>query len=379
MTVPKAKRRALTYADAGVDLDARRRFVESIREIARSTHGPEVLSGVGPFAGLFQLGDYRAPVLVSSTDSVGTKVKIASLLGRFDTIGVDLVHQNVNDILALGAEPLFFLDYIASATLDAEEKMALVRGVASACRDVGCALIGGETADMPGVYAPGDLDLVGFVVGVVERDAIIDGSTIGAGDALLGLPSSGLHTNGFALVRQVFSVGVGGDAAEERARLERSYPELTSQADLSQAEGATPSRSSSAKGRSASGGGQALGETLLTPHRGYYNALKLALADVKGIAHITGGGLIDNVPRMLPDGLGARLDRAAWPAPPIFDLIQREGGIDEAEMFRTFNMGLGLVLAVDPSDVDAVRSAVPDALVVGEVVRQEGAERVAID
>jgi phosphoribosylformylglycinamidine cyclo-ligase len=327
-----------------------------------------VLAGAGPFAGLFQLparsaggGSYREPVLVSSTDSVGTKVKIAALLGRFDTVGIDLVNQSLNDILTAGAEPLFFLDYIASSTLGEEEKTALVRGIASACRDAGCALIGGETADLPDLYAPGDFDLVGFVVGAVERDAIIDGSTIREGDTLLALPSSGLHTNGYSLARRVFSVGVGGDAEEERARLERSYPELTPKAHPPRTEGST------------------LGEALLTPHRSYVQDVRPVLRKVKGIAHITGGGLIENVPRMLPDGLAARIDRASWQAPPIFGLIQREGNVADDEMWRTFNMGLGFVLAVDASEVDAVRSSLPEALVVGEVVRGEGDERVIIE
>jgi phosphoribosylformylglycinamidine cyclo-ligase len=376
VTDSEAERPPLTYAGAGVDIEAGRRFVDRIRQITQATHsasGGEVLGGVGPFAGLFRLGSYREPVLVASTDSVGTKVKIASLLGRFDTVGVDLVNHCVNDILTVGAEPLFFLDYIASSTLGEEEKTALVRGIASACRDAGCALIGGETADLPDVYAPGDFDLVGFIVGVVERDAIIDGSTIREGDVLLGLPSSGLHTNGYSLVRRVFSgggsaSGGGGDAEEERARLERHEPEL----------------------------GATLGEALLTPHRSYLRELSLpagrrgasggVLSKVKGIAHITGGGLIENVPRMLPEGpstgsgqgLAVRIDRASWRVPPIFGLIQREGNVAEEEVWRTFNMGLGLVLAVDPSDVDAVRSALPQALVVGEVVRGEGDERVRI-
>ncbi len=339
----------LTYAAAGVDLDARRRFIERIRPIAQSTHRPEVLAGVGPFGGLFRLGSYREPVLVSSTDGVGTKVKIASLLGRYETIGVDVVNQSVNDVLTAGAEPLFFLDYIASSTLTADDKAALVEGAAQACREAGCALIGGETADLPDLYAAGDFDIAGFVVGVVEREALLDGSRIRAGDALLALPSSGLHTNGYALVRRALGVGLGSDAAAERARLERHEPEL----------------------------GTTLGEALLTPHRGYTRELRPVLARVKGAAHITGGGLPENVPRMLPAGLRARIDRASWAVPALFRLIQREGGIAEEEMWRAFNMGLGLVLAVDPSDAAAVRSALPEALAIGEVVSQEGDARVA--
>ncbi|OGO51220.1 MAG: phosphoribosylformylglycinamidine cyclo-ligase [Chloroflexi bacterium RBG_16_68_14] len=352
MTRSETEPPPLTYAAAGVDDEAARRFVERIRPLARSTHRPEVLAGVGPFAGLFRLGAYREPVLVASTDSVGTKVKIAALMGRYDTIGIDLVNQSVNDILTVGAEPLFFLDYIASATLSEDEKAALVAGVASACREAGCALIGGETATMPDLYAPGDFDFVGFIVGVVERDAIIDGSRIREGDALLALPSSGLHTNGYSLARRVFSVGVGGDPAAERARLERVYPELS----------------------------VSLGEALLMPHRSYLRELRPLFSHLKGIAHITGGGAIEgNVARMLPEGLAARIDRSAWEVPAIFRLIQREGNVPEEEMWRTFNMGLGLVFAVDPADVAALRSSVPEALVVGEVVRAEGQERVRVE
>ena len=343
MTAAKSKRSPLTYAAAGVDIDAGNRLVGRIRELAQSTHRPEVLAGVGPFGGLFRLGAYREPVLVSSTDSVGTKVKIASLLSRFDTVGIDLVNQSVNDVLTAGAEPLFFLDYIASATLSEDEKAALVAGVAAACREAGCALIGGETADLPDLYAPGDFDFVGFAVGVVERDAIIDGSSIQAGDALFALPSSGLHTNGYSLARRAFSVGIGGDAAEERARLERTYPEL----------------------------GATLGDALLVPHRSYVRELLPVLSKLKGIAHITQGGIVENTQRVLPDGLAPRIDRDAWEVPPIFGLIQREGNVAEEEMWRTYNMGLGVVLALDPGDADAVRAALPEAIAVGEVTAKE--------
>ena len=346
---------SLTYADAGVNLEARAKFVERLGPIAKATHGPQVLSGVGPFGGMFKLGEYKEPVLVSSTDSVGTKVKIASLLGRFDTIGIDLVNQSVDDIITTGAEPLFFLDYIASSSLSLDEKESLVQGVADACKDAGCALIGGETADMPDVYAPGDLDFVGFVVGAVEQSAIIDGSAIKAGDTLLALPSSGLHTNGYSLVRRVFSVGIDEDAAAERARLEREEPEL----------------------------GSTLGEALLIPHRSYVSEVEAVRDQLKGITHITGGGLVENVPRMFPSTgsgqvLGARIDSTAWKRPPLFSLIQREGNIAEEEMYRTFNMGIGLVVAVEPSNVDAVRAKLPEAIVVGEVAEVEGEERVVI-
>jgi phosphoribosylformylglycinamidine cyclo-ligase len=335
--------RPLTYAEAGVDIDARRAFIQRIRPLAERTYGPQVLAGVGPFGGMFKLAGYREPVLVSSTDSVGTKVKIASLLGRYDTIGVDLVNQNVNDIICCGATPLFFLDYIASSSLTSDDKAALVQGAADACVEAGCALIGGETADMPDIYAGSDFDIVGFVVGAVERAAIIDASSIQEGDALIGVPSNGLHTNGYSLVRRVLGVGLGPDVADERARLERHVPEL----------------------------GRTLGEELLRTHRSYVSEIDKVHALVKGVAHITGGGLIENVPRMLPDGLAARFDASAWERPAIFGLLQREGSLADGEMWRTFNMGIGLVLAVGPSKVDSVRAALPDAIIVGEVVKHK--------
>lgn len=339
----QSQRPSLTYADAGVDIDARKRFIQRIRPLAERTYGPEVLAGVGPFGGMFNLAGYRNPVLVSSTDSVGTKVRIATLLGRYDTIGVDLVNQNVNDIITCGAQPLFFLDYIASSTLTADEKADLVEGAASACAEAGCALIGGETADMPDIYAEGDFDIVGFVVGAVERDAIIDGSTIEDGDALIGLPSNGLHTNGFSLVRRVFEVGLGGDATSERAVLDAYHADL----------------------------GQTLGEELLRTHRSYVAEMTRVGHQVKGIAHITGGGLIENVPRMLPAGLGARIDRNAWDVPQIFRLLQRQGALEDTEAWRVFNMGIGLVLAAAPSESAGILSALPDAITVGKVTKQE--------
>jgi phosphoribosylformylglycinamidine cyclo-ligase len=359
----------MTYSQAGVDVDAAARLVDRIKKLASATHRPEVLAGVGPFSGLFRLSGYRDPVLVASSDGVGTKLKIAALLGRYDTVGIDLVNHCVNDILTTGAEPLFFLDYLASSDLSDETKAAIVRGVASACQAVGCALLGGETADMPDIYGRGDFDLVGFIVGVVERGQIIDGTAIRAGDALLGLPSSGLHTNGYSLVRRVFGVGLGGDPEEERARLHRTYPGLKGTLD----------------------------EALLAPHRCYYNELKPVFARLKGIAHITGGGIPGNLPRILPDGpsagsgfalkgsspkgqgLAARLRRGSWPVQPIFRLIQERGNVAEDEMYRTFNMGLGMILACAPADMEAVRAQAPEALVVGEVVEQESERRMIIE
>jgi len=334
-----------SYAAAGVDIDAAERLVSRIAELARGARRPEVLADVGPFSGLFRLGSYRDAVLVASTDSVGTKVKLAVLLERYEGLGHDLVNHCVNDALTAGAEPLFFLDYIGGSGVTDEAKLALVGGVAAACREAGCALLGGETADMPGLYASGDFDLVGFIVGVVERDAVIDGSRIREGDALLALPSNGLHTNGYSLVRKLFGVGMDTDAAEERAQLEQDYEEL---------------------------GGATLGEALLAPHRCYYHDVKDVLRHLRGIAHITGGGIPGNVPRVLPEGLGARIDKNTWETPPLFRLIQSRGNVAEEEMYRTFNMGIGIVLAVAPEDVDAVHSALPEALVVGEVVRGAG-------
>jgi phosphoribosylformylglycinamidine cyclo-ligase len=347
----------MTYAQAGVDVDAAARLVDRIAEMARSTRRPEVLADVGPFGGLFRLSGYRDAVLVASADGVGTKLKLASLLGCYQGVGMDLVNHCVNDIFCAGAEPLFFLDYIASGSLSDDERAAIVQGVAEACRAADCALLGGETADLPDVYGRGDFDLVGFIVGVVERDAIINGASIREGDALLGLPSSGLHTNGYSLARKVLGVGLGGDVEEERARLERHYPEL----------------------------GMTLGDALLAVHRCYYSEMKPVLGKLKGIAHITGGGLPGNLPRILPDpsagsgqALTARLHKGSWPVPPIFRLIQERGNIAEDEMYRAFNMGLGMVLICDASDVEAVRAQAPEALAVGEVVRGAAEERVII-
>ncbi len=341
----------MTYAQAGVDVGAAARLVKRIAALARTTRRPEVLADVGPFGGLFRLSGYRDPVLVASADGVGSKLKLAALLGRFQGVGMDLLNHCVNDILCAGAAPLFMLDYIASGSLSDDERAAVVEGVAEACRAVGCALLGGETADLPDVYGPGDFDLAGFIVGAVERDAIIDGASIRAGDALLGLPSSGLHTNGYSLARKVLGVGLGTDPQEELARLERAYPEL----------------------------GASLGEALLAVHRCYYNEVKGVLGRMKGIAHITGGGLPGNLPRILPEGLAARLHEGSWPVPTIFRLIQERGNVAEDEMYRTFNMGLGMVLVCDPSDVEAVREEVGAAAVVGEVVRGEGQGRVIIE
>ena len=331
-----------TYRAAGVDIDAADRIVRRIKKEARATSRPEVLTDLGFFSGLFELKGYREPVLVSSVDGVGTKLKIACALDNHSTIGIDLVHHCANDIFTSGAEPLFFCDYIAMSRLIPERVEAIVKGLAKACGEVGCALIGGETAEMPGLYPEREYDLVGFMVGVVEKDKIIDGTRIKGGDAIIGLPSSGLHTNGYSLVRKVFNID------QDPSCLEHLYPEL----------------------------GRTLGEELLEPHRCYYPMLKSSLPLIKGMAHITGGGIPGNLPRILPKGLVAKLERGSWPIPPIFSLIQKQGSIDEREMYRVFNMGIGMVIVCSASDVDEVLRKVPQARLIGEVVERKGKERV---
>ncbi len=332
-----------TYAAAGVNIDVAAKAKELIKKHARSTLRPEVLTGIGFFGGLFEFKGYKQPVLVSSVDGVGTKLKIASALAKHDTIGIDLVNHCVNDILACGAEPLFFLDYIAMGKLVPEQVEPIARGMAQACREVGCALIGGETAEMPGLYTGKDYDLVGFIVGAVEKEKIIRGKTIVSGDTIIGLPSSGLHTNGYSLVRQIFG--------ETKSALDTHYPEL----------------------------GRTLGEALLKPHRCYYHQLKPILSLIKGMAHITGGGLIDNVPRVLPKGLATEFHSRAWTIPPIFHLIQQRGNVARDEMYRVFNMGIGMVLICSPNNIDQLIQALPDAKVIGEVVKPAGKARVVID
>ncbi|MBM4462914.1 MAG: phosphoribosylformylglycinamidine cyclo-ligase [Chloroflexi bacterium] len=331
-----------TYVGAGVDIGAADRAKELIKKHARSTLRPGVLSDIGFFGGLFELKGYREPVLVSSTDGVGTKLKISAALGKHNTVGIDLVNHCVDDILTCGAEPLFFLDYIAMGKLIPETVGSIVEGISIACKAANCALIGGETAEMPGLYAGNDYDLVGFIVGAVEKTERIDGKTIEAGDAILGLPSSGLHTNGYSLVRQIFGV--------ELSALKAFYPEL----------------------------GRTLGEELLEPHRCYYPHLKPALRLVKGLAHITGGGLPGNVPRVLPPGVAARFNKDSWPVPPIFSLIQRHGNVPSSEMYRVFNMGVGMVVLCSPRDIGEFRKLLPEARLIGEVVKQKSEDRVII-
>jgi phosphoribosylformylglycinamidine cyclo-ligase len=311
----------LSYRAAGVDIDAGDALVERIKPYAKRTMRPEVLAGIGGFGALIEIGKrFREPVLVAGTDGVGTKLLLAFRLGRHDTVGIDLVAMSVNDILVQGAEPLFFLDYFACGKLDVATAAEVIKGIAAGCEQAGCALIGGETAEMPGMYAPGEYDLAGFAVGVVEKSNAIDGSRIAAGDVLLGLPSSGPHSNGYSLIRRVLEVAG---------------------ADLSQP----------APGED---GSRTLGDALLAPTRIYVRPMLRLLCEVavKGMAHITGGGLTENTHRMFPAALAARLDRTTWPRPPVFDWLQRVGGIDEAEMHRVFNCGIGLVVVVAAADAD---------------------------
>ena len=328
-----------TYRDAGVDIAAGNRAVHLMKSAVQSTYGKEVLAGIGAFGGHFDaaaLKGMAAPVLVASTDGVGTKTKIAAALGRYDSIGHDIVGHCVNDILVQGARPLFFLDYVAFNKLVPERVAAIVTGIADACKSVGCALLGGETAEMPGVYEDNEFDLVGTIIGAVERGRIIDGSGIETGDIIIGIASNGLHTNGFSLARKVLA---GRD-------LTALVPEL----------------------------GRSLGDALLAPHRPYLNELEelwRAGVTVKGMAHITGGGLIENPPRILPERIAARIRRGAWPMPPLFQLIQREGGIDPHEMARVFNVGLGMLLFVPEKEAQKALNVIgKDAWIVGEAIRR---------
>jgi len=332
-----------TYSAAGVNINVAARAKELIGKHAHTTLCPEVLGDFGSFGGLFEFKGYQHPVLVSSVDGVGTKLKIASVLDKHDTVGVDIVNHCVNDIFTCGAEPLFFLDYIATGKLVVERVEAVVRGLASACRQVGCALIGGETAEMPGLYSGEDYDLAGFIIGVVEKEKIITGEAIADGDAIIGLPSSGLHTNGYSLARKVFG--------ETKSALGVRPPELE----------------------------RTLGEELLEPHRCYYQQLKPLLPFIKGMAHITGGGLIGNVPRVLPEGLMAKFHSQTWTVPPIFRLIQQRGNVAQDEMYRVFNMGIGMAVICSPENVDRFREQLPETKIIGEVRKQVGKARVVID
>lgn len=342
------------YSAVGVDVDANDRLIPRYRELADRTRRPEQIGDVGAFSGLFDLSGWERPTLVASTDGVGTKVLVASLAGRLGGVGRDLVNHCVNDILTAGAEPLFFLDYLAGAALSEERKVAVVAGVAEACREAGVALLGGETADMPDVYRAGEFDLAGTIVGVADRKRVITGGQAAAGDALIGLPSNGLHTNGYSLARAALGLReADGSEQERRDRLTAEDAVL----------------------------GESAADALLRPHRCYWPALRDLLHLVKGLAHITGGGIAGNLERILPPGLGAALERGSWAEPPIFALIQERGAIGTGEMFRVFNMGVGMIAAVAPTDEAELleRLESEDARLIGRVGAWNGAaERVQI-
>jgi phosphoribosylformylglycinamidine cyclo-ligase len=332
----------MEYKSAGVDIDAGNETVRRIRALARGTFTPGVLSDIGSFGGLFRLDcdRYEEPVLVSSADGVGTKLKVAFMTGRHDTVGADLVNHCVNDILVQGAEPLFFLDYLATGRLSPAVAEQVVSGVARACRENGCALIGGETAEMPGFYADGEYDIAGFIVGVVERSRVIDGKSIVPGDVLIGLPSAGLHTNGYSLARRVLFEMAGWQADTFVAEL-----------------------------------GTTVGDALLASHRSYLSLVRplLERQSVRGLAHITGGGITENLPRVLPEGCAAEIDRQAWDVPALFRLLQERGQIAREEMFRAFNMGIGLVIVCAAREAERVinmlaRAGEPHAVRIGFVV-----------
>ncbi len=324
-----------SYAKAGVNLETAQNITNTIKSLASATLSKNTLGGVGFFGAMYELQDFKNPIIVSSTDSVGTKVKIANLMNRYDTVGVDLVNHCINDIFTCGAHPLFFLDYIAMSRLEEHKVTGLVKGVADACLNSGCALIGGETAELPGVYPEGEFDLVGFIVGAMEKQNILDTSSIKPGDTLLGIASSGIHTNGYSMVRHVFKLD------ESPSALENRYPELS----------------------------RTLGEELLEPHRCYYPLLSPVLPLIKGMAHITGGGFFENVPRVLPNKLGAKFDASQWEVLPIFELIQRVGKISRTEMFSIFNMGLGMILVSSSDNVSKIQELVPEAKIVGTVTQ----------
>jgi phosphoribosylformylglycinamidine cyclo-ligase len=353
MAQTSGKERGLSYAQAGVDIDAGNRMVDLIKPLVRATARPGADAEIGGFGGLFDLKrcGYSDPVLVAATDGVGTKVKIAIETGRHDTIGIDLVAMSVNDLVVQGAEPLFFLDYYATGKLKPEVGAAVVAGIAQACKESGCALIGGETAEMPGVYQGDDYDLAGFAVGAVERNAILPRKDIAEGDVILGLPSSGVHSNGYSLVRRIV----------EKSGLKWGAP--------------APFDSK-----------RSLGDAILTPTRLYVKSCLAAIREtnaVKGLAHITGGGFPDNIPRVLPDGLGAKIDLARVPVKPVFKWLASVGNVAQNEMLRTFNCGVGMIAVVAPKEADGVAAAFrrngDDAVRIGQVIRTQNEPRVVYD
>jgi phosphoribosylformylglycinamidine cyclo-ligase len=330
----------MTYKGAGVDIEAGNRFVDLIKPLVKSTSRPEVLTDIGGFGGLFSLNasKYKSPVLVSSTDGVGTKLKLAFQLDRHNTVGIDLVAMCVNDIIVQGAEPLFFLDYFGTGKLTPEKAAEVVAGIAEGCRQAGCALIGGETAEMPGFYGDGEYDLAGFTVGVVDRDAIIDGSTVQVGEVLIGIASNGLHSNGYSLARSIVNERLPGG-------IDAVFPELN----------------------------ESLGDALLRPTRIYVKAILNLLRDfeINGMAHITGGGLLENVPRVLPRHCKAVIKKDSWPKLPLFEILREAGNLEEKELYRTFNYGIGMVLVVPKRSADDILSRLQglkeQAYVIGEI------------
>jgi phosphoribosylformylglycinamidine cyclo-ligase len=344
----------LSYRDAGVDIEAGNQLIDRIKPIARATRRPGVLDSIGGFGALFEIPTdrYKQPVLVSGTDGVGTKLKLAMELGKHDTIGIDLVAMCVNDLIVAGAEPLYFLDYYATGKLSLDMAEDVIKGIGEGCQQAGCALVGGETAEMPGMYDGDDYDLAGFCVGVVEKARIIDGSKVAAGDVLIGLASSGPHSNGYSLVRKIIEVS--------GANLDEDFHGKTS--------------------------GQTLGEALLTPTRIYVKSLLALLekVDVHALAHITGGGLLENLPRVMPEGTQAVIDSNSWQRPPVFDWLQQHGKVEANEMYRTFNCGVGMVLCVAPADVDQTLALLSEhgesASVIGKIEAATGdAEQVIVN
>lgn len=324
------------YTAAGVNRDMAGEAKDRIKIHARTTFNSRVLTDIGPFAGLFHLTGHVDPIIVSSMDGVGTKIKIAVALNKHNTVGMDIVNHSINDILTCGAEPLFFLDYIAMGKLDAIKTEQIAIGLAKACKDAGVALIGGETAEMPGVYGEQDYDLAGCIIGVVDQNKIINGSKIKIGDTIIGIPSSGLHTNGYSLARKLFTT--------EYSALNVYYPDL----------------------------GRTIGEVLMEPHRCYYRIIKPVLPIIKGMAHITGGGLLENVPRVLPKGISAHFRIGSWEILPIFKLIQSKGKIANNEMYHVFNMGIGMVIFCNKTNARRILKAIPDSKIIGETEKLAG-------
>ena len=344
-----SNREPISYKNAGVDIDAGERLVQRIKQVTKDTARPEVIGGLGGFGALCEIpAGYRQPVLVSGTDGVGTKLRLALDLGRHDSIGQDLVAMCVNDLLVCGAEPLFFLDYYATGKLDVDTAAEVVTGIAAACRLAGCALVGGETAEMPGMYHATDYDLAGFCVGVVEKSQIIDGSSVSAGDQLIALPSSGAHSNGYSLIRKII----------ERAGVELPSAQLE---------------------------GQTLADLLLAPTRIYVQPMLQTIRQtgaIKAMAHITGGGLLDNIPRVLPEGLQAVIDLSSWRRPTLFDWLQQQGNVEHREMYRVLNCGVGMVLCVAADDLDQVLQCLKEQgeqpWLIGQIANQQGDERVSL-